>query len=585
MSKIIYGLLAVLFGLTMFSSSKSAHADALYDKCLDDKADGTNFDWSTCGAVYLKRIDNDLNITWRKIIDSYQSHPNGETIKKQLIDQQRLWITFKEQSCQPFFDGFRGREGQVMHFFGCRGAIVEDRIAQLKQFYCNDGATCHFSDYEIDDLLSDIEISDRELNKAYQFIRKRLEDIFSDTENDEYYKQFNPPAISLRNEQRAWVEFKDKACLFMNDLNPDVASPKPIFRINRCKDLITRHRQEELSFYCDMADCFLPNKPAIKDNQWEIGCDQSYSCTAVGHGGESFSSLPNYIVIKWQYHSTKPAEIRFMLYLSEAQHNDEPKKDKIEMQYQAYAYFDDKKKGDISAFLQNQPTAEDNQGSFNINVKNDHIENIMHHLLHDKVLNFGLINAKDSKVALNLKSFQNFYQDTKDYVDFFYPNQVVSLPKVKAYRLFIDDINVKTPESLLPPPDEDACNRNIWSDVIFHASNGDHFYAMCDNTGAYNGSYTILQPKDNYKPYPTEKIDNQDRRNEFYNSFGLEKPTMTFTDFPKGRALGDCGIITDYSYTPDGFRRTKVTRMDTCAGIDWQDWPVVYNLDVEEIRQ
>ncbi|UXM95860.1 DUF1311 domain-containing protein [Bartonella sp. HY329] len=584
MSKIIYGLLLLLFGFTVFSSSKSAHADALYDKCLDDKADGTNFDWRNCGVEYFERIDIDLNITWREVIDSYQSHPNGEKIKKQLKDQQRLWITFKEQSCQPFFDGFRGREGQVMHFFGCRGAIVEDRIAQLKQFYCNDDATCHFSDYEIDDLLSDIEISDWELNKAYQYIRKRLDDIFSDTENDEEFKQFNPPAISLLNEQRAWVKFKDKACLFMNDLNPDVASPKPIFRINRCKDLITRHRQEELSFYCDMADCFLPNKPVpnktgIDHNQWEIGCDQSYSCTAVGYKSTS-QAFADYIVIKWQFNSNKPAKIRIIFNIYNSSQGEKDKN------YQAFVQFKQSKIQDISSYFIALPSAASTiNDSVEIIADNHRINDIFNGLLNQKTLAFGNKNLKGNTTTINLSAFQQFYREMKDYVDFFYPKQVVSLPKIKAYRLFIDDDNAKKPQILLQQREGDNCFDGFSSDKIFHASNGDRFYALCYYSAKNNASYEIYSIDQNYKSYPREKIDNKSNVNSFENPFSKSKITMTLADSTVGLGNRHCGTASNYSYTPDGFRLSEVRQMQPCIGIPLQDWPIIYKLNVEEIRQ
>src|SRR6478609_7500292 len=75
-----------------------ALADPTYDKCIAGTS--TNSEWARCGSTYLKRLE-------------------------------RAWISFKDASCQLFANGHFGREGQVVHFVGCRAAIIKARIADL----------------------------------------------------------------------------------------------------------------------------------------------------------------------------------------------------------------------------------------------------------------------------------------------------------------------------------------------------------------------------------------------------------------------------------------------------------------------
>jgi uncharacterized protein YecT (DUF1311 family) len=120
---------ALALALGAFLSAGPASADPVYDKCIDRTA--TNAEWAGCGAEYLERLDRALNIAWKKAISSL----DDQKTRAELLAEQRAWIKFRDASCQIYANGYFGREGQVLHFVGCRAAIIEARISDLKGVY------------------------------------------------------------------------------------------------------------------------------------------------------------------------------------------------------------------------------------------------------------------------------------------------------------------------------------------------------------------------------------------------------------------------------------------------------------------
>lgn len=103
-----------------------AHADPLYDRCAAKAV--TNPDYATCGVAMIDRLEASLNATWKSV---YPGFP-GEA-KPALLEEQRLWIAFKEKSCTAYYTTSAfGREGQVISFYACRARVLTDRIEQLK---------------------------------------------------------------------------------------------------------------------------------------------------------------------------------------------------------------------------------------------------------------------------------------------------------------------------------------------------------------------------------------------------------------------------------------------------------------------
>ena len=105
-----------------------ASADDGYSQCID--ATSTNPEWAECGAAYLKRLDEALNAAWKKTNASLD-----EQSRTDLLAEQRAWLKFLDSSCRFWANGSFGREGQVLHFYGCRAAIIQARIADLNGVY------------------------------------------------------------------------------------------------------------------------------------------------------------------------------------------------------------------------------------------------------------------------------------------------------------------------------------------------------------------------------------------------------------------------------------------------------------------
>jgi uncharacterized protein YecT (DUF1311 family) len=101
----------------------------VYSQCIDRSS--TNAEFSGCGEVYLRRLEDALNFAWKK---AYASLDDGQS-RSQLLEEQRAWINFKEKSCQFWTIGSAGREGQALHSYGCRGAIIDARISDLNSVY------------------------------------------------------------------------------------------------------------------------------------------------------------------------------------------------------------------------------------------------------------------------------------------------------------------------------------------------------------------------------------------------------------------------------------------------------------------
>jgi len=118
---------SILAAVIAFSVSPVA-ADSVYDKCIK-QSDGTNTAWGQCGGDWLKRADNKLNAAWKKVY----GQADGQT-KTDLLAEQRLWNSYKESSCNFYANGDWGREGQVLHYPGCRASVIEARTKQLQEY-------------------------------------------------------------------------------------------------------------------------------------------------------------------------------------------------------------------------------------------------------------------------------------------------------------------------------------------------------------------------------------------------------------------------------------------------------------------
>ena len=102
-----------------------ARADTEYDACVEKAR--SNADFSRCGGAMLARREAELNRVWKLV--NADLDPG---VKKVLLAEQRAWIAYKDQSCSAWTTGHFGREGQVIHFYICRGDVIDARIGYLE---------------------------------------------------------------------------------------------------------------------------------------------------------------------------------------------------------------------------------------------------------------------------------------------------------------------------------------------------------------------------------------------------------------------------------------------------------------------
>ena len=119
-------LMPAVLLLVLAATASVAMADDPYDRCID-QSDGTNAAWSQCGAAFIKRADDDLNATWKRVYGA----ANGQT-KQDLLAEQRKWNTFKEASCRFYANGDWGRQGQVLDYAACRAGVIAERTKALE---------------------------------------------------------------------------------------------------------------------------------------------------------------------------------------------------------------------------------------------------------------------------------------------------------------------------------------------------------------------------------------------------------------------------------------------------------------------
>lgn len=111
-----------------------------YEACVAHTS--SNAEWSECGGAEIDRQDQRLNAVWQKVMKCLTpASPSDNSLRdarKQLLDEQRLWLKWKESSC-GFYDARGadgmptfGREGQVLDYPACRATVLAQRSEFLE---------------------------------------------------------------------------------------------------------------------------------------------------------------------------------------------------------------------------------------------------------------------------------------------------------------------------------------------------------------------------------------------------------------------------------------------------------------------
>jgi len=137
---LLFAVLLGLLGIILWAASaqaqqraKPAPAKSSYDVCMERAQ--TNVDYQDCGCAELKRQEARLAATWKAayaslIVDSVVTDEERQA-RQALLEEQRAWIRYKDLSCLHWRHG-NGREGQVIHFYFCRIAVLKERERHLR---------------------------------------------------------------------------------------------------------------------------------------------------------------------------------------------------------------------------------------------------------------------------------------------------------------------------------------------------------------------------------------------------------------------------------------------------------------------
>jgi uncharacterized protein YecT (DUF1311 family) len=125
------GLIVALLGMLLGASHAGAQSSE-WQKCVDSTK--TNVDWGQCGEAEIKRQETRLNAAWKQAFACFDGEAMA-TAKQSFLEEQRLWVKWKDASCGFYSDGQAfGREGQVLSYPACRAAVIQQRTQFLEKF-------------------------------------------------------------------------------------------------------------------------------------------------------------------------------------------------------------------------------------------------------------------------------------------------------------------------------------------------------------------------------------------------------------------------------------------------------------------
>ncbi len=102
------------------------------NKCLNEieKRDGSYLEMGECYSKAFISLESELLKAWKASQASLIEHKN---LQNQLLEEQRLWIKWKDKACMLYDDrGAFGRLGGIFLLGDCKLKILVARIAELK---------------------------------------------------------------------------------------------------------------------------------------------------------------------------------------------------------------------------------------------------------------------------------------------------------------------------------------------------------------------------------------------------------------------------------------------------------------------
>lgn len=159
---------------------------------------------------------------------------------------------------------------------------------------------------------------------------------------------------------------------------------------------------------------------------------------------------------------------------------------------------------------------------------------------------------------------------------------VPALPVVKS--LPVSDMADPLPEAPdgLPKPSPDDCGEGPAPYIGYDLGEGAQLWGVCASAGAYNYAYDFHIVRDGAVEPVQFLVPDQtgDDASQLWNSY-VDDETGQLNAFFKGRGLGDCGGSDAWAWDGKAFAPTLHMGMGACRGVMMEDWPVLYRAETE----
>lgn len=124
--------------------------------------------------------------------------------------------------------------------------------------------------------------------------------------------------------------------------------------------------------------------------------------------------------------------------------------------------------------------------------------------------------------------------------------------------------------------DEDLMELGL-EPAVARLAEGRLFWALACSRGAYNVTYRLfLSDEAGGAVEPLRLAYPSGEQTEELMNIAYDPQTRTLANFDKGRGLGDCGAVTEWRWTGEGFELAEQVFMPECRGVPPEAWPVSY---------
>ncbi|APG62917.1 hypothetical protein LPB140_09075 [Sphingorhabdus lutea] len=132
----------LFLAFALFASADVSHSDQeiigkndpILAHCIETSRE-TSADYSQCYGAAIKRADDRLNIVYKNLMQNVGGKESEAG--KDLLKEQRLWISFKQEACGLYWGSEFGSMHRSIIGPSCILNIVSSRVEQLEDMNSN----------------------------------------------------------------------------------------------------------------------------------------------------------------------------------------------------------------------------------------------------------------------------------------------------------------------------------------------------------------------------------------------------------------------------------------------------------------